>query len=301
MQSLVQQLQADAVDRTISVSDLLRKAKIVAVKLDLAELLDWINKELDGYDDIPYDSIPNYRQLSGKPEGFNPYRGWIPIQFKSGEVERFYSRLPVRNPAGTIEHMLSANLSKDGVLLFTYTAEMRESILEGTGHKDLLGDVAIPLSYAELSGIIDAVRNIILDWSLKLERSGVLGKGLTFAENEKRAAAPVTHQFFTQNIGVVGNVTDAAQVTNVQSAGIADVDREKLTDLVRQIRGAAHLIPEADRDGLIKQAETLDAELQRPDANSSGIQRALQSIRSICEGATGNVVAQGVLRLLEAL
>lgn len=46
MVSLVEQIQADALDRTVPVTDLLRKAKVVAIKLDLPDLLAWSEAEL---------------------------------------------------------------------------------------------------------------------------------------------------------------------------------------------------------------------------------------------------------------
>ncbi len=54
---LVSELQAKALDPTTSVTDLLRIAKVVAVKLSLDEFLLWINSELGGYKDL---ELPAY-------------------------------------------------------------------------------------------------------------------------------------------------------------------------------------------------------------------------------------------------
>jgi hypothetical protein len=66
MASLVEQIQADVLDRTVPVTDLLRKAKVVAIKLDLPELLAWAEAEPNGYQDekVP---VPQYRrQVAGR-------------------------------------------------------------------------------------------------------------------------------------------------------------------------------------------------------------------------------------------
>ena len=38
-------------------------------------------------------------------------------------------------------------------------------------------------------GILDAVRNAILTWSLKLEADGIVGEGLSFSPKEKKIAS----------------------------------------------------------------------------------------------------------------
>jgi len=49
----------------------------------------------------------------------------------------------------------------------------------------------------QVTSIFDAVRNRILDWTLKLEAEGILGEGMTFTPKEKEAAQ---HVVFTSQI-----------------------------------------------------------------------------------------------------
>jgi hypothetical protein len=49
MASLIEELQHDALNSNVRVGDLLRKAKIIAVKLDLPEFEKWVENELNGY------------------------------------------------------------------------------------------------------------------------------------------------------------------------------------------------------------------------------------------------------------
>ncbi len=62
---LVLQLQAKAVDADVSVSELLRLAKLIATKLRQADALTWIDRELDGYMDCKPEEVPAYRKLTG--------------------------------------------------------------------------------------------------------------------------------------------------------------------------------------------------------------------------------------------
>jgi hypothetical protein len=62
MTDLVSEMQAKALEQNTSITNLLRTAKIVAVKLDLDESLNWIS-ELGGYESL---EVPPYRVLKGE-------------------------------------------------------------------------------------------------------------------------------------------------------------------------------------------------------------------------------------------
>lgn len=82
MDSLVLELQRDALDRTIHITDLLRKALLVSRKLKIKDLEEWLNGELNGYDNT---LIPDYRNVSGELKVFNPYNGWNPVMLNDKE------------------------------------------------------------------------------------------------------------------------------------------------------------------------------------------------------------------------
>ena len=76
MVSLVQELEQDAYDSKASLSNMLRKAKAIAVKLQLRQPMEWVKAELDGYGG---GNVPDYRKLSGRVKAHNPYVGLIPM------------------------------------------------------------------------------------------------------------------------------------------------------------------------------------------------------------------------------
>ena len=103
MVSLVEELQSEAIKPTVAASDLLRKALVVATRLDIREMRDWIRCELDGY--VEGQPVPAYRQIRGQLMMYNPVRGWVPVSFPTSEVERNYTVRFLREPIGTIEHL----------------------------------------------------------------------------------------------------------------------------------------------------------------------------------------------------
>lgn len=86
MNSVVVDLQREALDRNVRVPDLLRKALVISRKLNLHEFQNWIEKELNGYGQK--DEVPDYREVSGQVRGWNPYRGWIPVIFQDPKYGR---------------------------------------------------------------------------------------------------------------------------------------------------------------------------------------------------------------------
>ena len=49
MSSLVRELQTQALDSNLPVTDLLRKALVVARELEISALEEWVKSELSGY------------------------------------------------------------------------------------------------------------------------------------------------------------------------------------------------------------------------------------------------------------
>jgi hypothetical protein len=84
--TLVEKLQSDAMDQSVTVSNLLRRVKFTAAKLGLGRIEDWVEQELNGYEK----RVPDYRMVHGRPLGRNPVRGWMPL---SGNTE-LLSRVP---------------------------------------------------------------------------------------------------------------------------------------------------------------------------------------------------------------
>jgi hypothetical protein len=87
--SLIEELQRDALDAKVPVTELLQKCLVVGAKLRIQKLTDWARLELDGYKDTP---IPEYREVGGFPQAFNPVRGHQ--QYNSEVPNTFVSSRP---------------------------------------------------------------------------------------------------------------------------------------------------------------------------------------------------------------
>ena len=104
MGSIVIELQQDALDRNVSISDLLRKTLVVAKKLHLSELEIWVNNELNAYEKAK--DIPDYRQIRGEVKAWNPYHGWQPVVFEEHKKEEALSKRLCNQTIAEIESLL---------------------------------------------------------------------------------------------------------------------------------------------------------------------------------------------------
>lgn len=290
---LVLKLQADAMDISVPVASLLRNAKAIATKLGLDDALIWIDHELDGYVDVAVEDLPPYRNLNGEPKAFNPYHGWQPMIIDDAKLQKIISAAPISQALGTLEKM--AHSKESGQFWFPYPAPAKSALMNAM-HPPT--DIHLELGSGAVFGILEAVRNLILSWALELEKAGILGDGLAFTVEEKVSAAPVSNQFFSQSIGVAQSVTGNAQVTNIH---IASIDIEQVRDFLTQLQGSVTLLPEDTRRQLTPILTDVDAELATDQPDETKLRSLLKSVRSICEGAGGNIIAQGVVRTLETL
>ncbi len=291
MSSLIRQLQADAIDRTISVSDLLRRAKIVAVRLDLHEFHEWIEKELDGYD--KKDKVPSYRLITGEAQSFNPYHGWHRITFEDVDAEEIFSEMPIGQSLGELEEIMRGESGRS--LSVPYPADVQKDLLDAIPYST---NIRFMCDLSSVARIISGVRNVILEWSLKLEKAGILGEGTSFSQEDKDKAHEPQIVFQIGNIdnftGVIGAVSDQATVSIKQ---INEIDIEELCDLVKQI--TKHMgdicLDSQEKDTLQGIIKDIKHELEGKAPEPSKIRGLLNSVKTIMENAAGNIVAKGIL------
>lgn len=264
-------------------------------KLGIGSAASWVEHETNGYEGIAAKDLPPYRVVRGQPKFFNPYNGWCPVITDDEEMGGILSTAYLFQPATVLERLVKDD--KQGNLQLPHALTLNRLITSQLGFE---ASSAIMLGRATVWGVVEKVRNLILDWSLELERAGVLGEGMSFTLNEKTKAVPVTNNYFAQNIGVVGNVEGGSTVQNNQVAG-ASLNLEAVRNLLQQMQQLAPMLPQGVRAAVEADAGELQAEAAKPQPNQGHMRKLLGSIRSACEGASGNLVATGVVEAIKAL
>lgn len=177
MASLVQELEQDAYNSSASLSNMLRKAKAVAVKLQLQQPIEWVEAELKGYTSA---EVPDYRLIEGRARTRNPFHGWQPLMFGDAEIERIVCEFPIRNSVKEIEHLIEGE-SEPSIALSGQQAQM---LCDMAGMPTLSISVFFPRG--RFVFILDAVRNKVLDWSLQLQALASKGKACRSFRRRRR-------------------------------------------------------------------------------------------------------------------
>ena len=291
---LVLQIQSDAMDESIPVTSLLRKTKAAAIKLGLEDELNWITLELEGYNEVSYEDLPKYRQLMGVMKVRNPYHGLQPLHFGDSELARTVSEAPAKQSTAELESILQ---SGPGPLQVQMSSKKINALMRAM--KFPLEPV-LTVNRAAIVGILSAVRNLILNWSLEMEKAGVLGEGMTFGPTERANAQPVTQQFNIQNVGVLGNMHDHATAINNQNV-TGSIDLDAVKQVIDQLSQQITSLPLEIRTQLDQVVKEANDHINSPAPDVGRIRSLLQSAKTICEGAAGNIIATGAIALLTPL
>lgn len=295
MPGLVLELQSDVLDARMRCSDLLRKALVVSKKLGVEEIQEWLSHELNGYPQRA--AIPDYREMRGSLKVWNPYRGWQPLYFQDARNAELLSTHKNGQPIGELESLVKTD--KVGFLQIDFPPHIENQLLRGM---DIPLQPSIHVPQNQVVGILDAVRNTILEWALELEKQGVIGEGMTFSKEEKQAASNVTYQI-THNIGSMQHSQIQHDSPNASQIIRVEIGIKTIADFLQQLRAARDdlkLSNEASAE-LTAEIATLDSQLHSPNPKNSILLESLRSVRNILEGMTGSAIASALLNSLSSI
>jgi hypothetical protein len=170
---LFEEVRDGIVDSKVSLSTVLRKAKILGASLNHHEFRNWISAELNGYSEGF--ELPPYRRLPAVVLGTfsGPFRDLIrdyplPASMMPEYMQEAANHVNLAHPIKEIEAMAA----KEKVLRHPWPAEavivLRENINLSGGF--ILVEVYQPITGANLEGVADSVRNRLLDFLLELQK-----------------------------------------------------------------------------------------------------------------------------------
>jgi predicted RNA binding protein with dsRBD fold (UPF0201 family) len=297
MASVVIELQRDALDRNVSITDLLRKSLVVARKLKINEFEKWVSSELNGYSKT--EEIPDYRWATGSVKAWNPYHGWQPVMFPDNEMAAAVSRKPNAQSIAELESLLEKD---DGNSTFqmpfppSVENQLRKAISFDT-------QITLVIPSTDLVKIVDAVRNIVLNWAMKLEEDGILGEGLSFTSEEKEAATRTEYNI-TNFYGAIENSQIQQQTKDsIQIIKSVSLDLESISEFINEVRKKINQIglKGEEEKGLESELISVEAQTKSPKPKNIVIKEGMKSIRTILEGAGGSVAANLLSKLAEII
>jgi hypothetical protein len=292
---LTLQIQQAALDGKSSLTDALRRAKIACIKLGLTEFGGWVDKELNGYMEVPNSELPEYRKIYGRVEVLNRYHGWNAIQFQSSQQEEMFSLAPVGFPISLIEDSVPQDIGKDTSFNFQYPSEIQAMLRSSMPRA---ADFRIKLELSQIRGILNAVRNILLEWTIDLEKQGVLGENLTFTSEERERSAVVTANTVNHiSIGQVGSFVQNAQDSVVQGTVESTTTLSRSTlDLVQQVEAllpASNLLPAIHNEAQAALGELREA-ANAPTPESGRLKKGLETLKRVLAPAGESLLKYAV-------
>ena len=254
-ESLVLELQADALNSAISTPDLVRKALVVARKLDLPDLQAWCEAELQGYG--PGMEVPPYRMMHGQLMAHNPFRGWIPVVFEDPAESELLSTRDLGASIGDINSLFKGE-RQDPTLQMPLPAHLVERFFGDTEEYRLGMIPTLIVSRNNVEGVLEAVRNTVLEWALKLEKEGILGESMSFSNDERAKAASITYNISSFQ-GVIGDVAGGTvQIGNLNTlsqqlkdVGVPAGERAEIEGVLRELERA----PDDEKGPLIERGK----------------------------------------------
>lgn len=249
-ETLLHQIQMEAVDGAQDLSNLLRKCRILAQRLANEDLKTWVIKELDGYD--PEEDLPDYRVLNQAlilADYFGAFGAQlrnvrVPITSIPKEYRDFIAGVRANQGVRQIQEQIEC--AKDGSLRIAIPPEAYGAISNLNVREDMAMASAVKIvNTSFLQGILDAVRNRILNFTLELE-SQAPSTGDPLEGLRVNKPDVIQHIFNTEIKGNVGNVSQGgsniSQVANVltgdsdslhtalRAIGLTDKDAGNLVD-----------------------------------------------------------------------
>jgi hypothetical protein len=152
---IVLELQEDCLRSDLSISPLLRKAKVIASKLSVKAFESWIDSELGGYKGSMTD-LPPHRVGVGQPKFFNPYHGWLDVIVQDEQLSSMISTARLPQPVSELEQ-LTAEVAGSHVIL-GYPAFVVDFLNQMNG---LTFNYGLHLSKSFIHGALEPVLNLM--------------------------------------------------------------------------------------------------------------------------------------------
>lgn len=288
MESIVLELQQESLSNKNNISDLLRKSYVVARKLNIPEFKAWLEKEMNGYSES--DDIPDYRVIPGQLKGQHPLRGWQTIQ-------GFMSSMKIHLKISELEN----DLNTSGRLALSIDDQTKNKIYENSNMRYKI-EIVFFIDKSSVKGLIDTVRNIILNWTLKLEEDGILGEDMLFSHEEKEKAEK--NQYIINNFKGIENVQIQQKSNDSKQIMIKrEIDFEQIKELMELIKLSTdkNNFSDKNKDNILKEVKQINEELKNKKPKKNLINKGLSSLKNIFENSSSSLIVTSIINNIDKI
>ena len=232
--SLLDEISSDLVNESADLSNTLRKAKMLSRAIGLLEFREWIDFELGGYPQL--DKVPKYRQFKPTNVGtfYGPFGSMIknyvlPTYNLPPEVKEFADNLVFFEGIGELEALAAQAPDSHQVKWPQEMIILSRDSLSMTGNMVLV-DAHQPIPSHLISGILDQVKNKLLDFVLDLQESNITSEDLS----NHTVKPEIARSIFINNIYGSRNVVASGTHVNQLVSTVREGDLASLTRFLRE-------------------------------------------------------------------
>lgn len=233
--TLLDEIQSDLVNESASLSNTLRKAKILASAIGLQEFREWVDSELDGYE--YREKVPSYRRF--RPTNLGTFSGPLQSGVKNmvlptynlpEQVKDFAENMIFFDGVGALEAQTSSSdqhqwkWSQEMILLARDAIPMYGGMVLVDAHQ--------PIPSHVISGVLDQVKNKLLGFVLGLQANNITSEDLA-----NRSVEPeVVRNLFNFNIYGDRNVVATGENVNQHIDSVKKGDIDSLLSYLRELK-----------------------------------------------------------------
>ncbi len=295
---LILQIQKLAIDESASLSSALRTTKVACAKLGLDEFSEWAELELKGYGGKIMTDVPGYRHIYGRAE-VRAYGRWMEWQlsaegtnFTDKQMQSSFSHVTVRD---SVPH-LEAALQQRGQMRFEHDDELLPLIEASLGRGVL---TSISVSRHSIATVLQGVREVLVDWTIRLEKEGVTGQNLVFTDNEKVASQSPTQMTINNfQIGNVGALVQSALGSTVSGSIGAD-DEKKVRSFLDQCKPQIANLPQDVRGLIEADLKQLSADAKGGRITATGLSALSRTVQTLA-GIPNSLSAVGIRAFIKS-
>lgn len=278
-----------------SISDILLKTKILAFQKGDKELLEWVNHELEGYEEKP----PKYRILNSalRVVVHVPYRGIVQIDFPvdmitDNDARNRLSNIPFYSPIGEIENLCNKTVGDGRISIKVPVIAYR--YMSGF----INGDIQDAYQYttpAAVSQIVVSVKSVLIDFMLRLSNE----EDINFNNFIKTNPQMIT----INNSGILNtgtgdvNAPGAIVVGGDNNIVCADNKQELLKILSDIEKIAASLQSNSDYEEAVRD---IKVELQKDKPQKKILRRCFSAIPTFFSEVGASIVANQLTPLVSS-
>lgn len=323
---MIQKIIDELSDSEQSLVNPLLKTKVLASRLGNTKLLEWVNNELNGYNDSDNKNIPKYRiakanSLCNIKLGYQvEYNTPIPISYiKDESFRNFFREFPLLDGIKTLEsyeyNSKGDTLGKPLPVDFwkLLTGEIRKSVPNLT-----VTNVTISTQISSITQALSEIRSEFLDLmlTLELEFPELNNIATETQENKNQINDKITiimKQINIKNTGD-GSSINTGNDSNINTASGDNIKQEitiepekiaEIDNLIAQIKEALAENELEDKEDIEFEIQRIENQLKKNEPKNTIINQSLNTIQSFLLSVTANAwtpsILEGIRNLMSSI